>query len=114
MRDMLPAEPLKKECAIVNLDSFGQPGTHWVCFIKDNNSVFYFDSYGYYPPSELEEYLNNCKIYYNTSKIQNYDDPPICGYLCIEVLRRYSCGENFNQIIVDMINNKYLWTSWFS
>lgn len=112
MRDYLPNVPRQIECGIINLDDSGSSGTHWTCYMKNNNNVFYFDSYGYYPPKELEQYFINQKIVYSSSKIQNFNDPPICGHLCLETLR-LSQNKDFNEIEKILTENKYTWLSWF-
>lgn len=87
MRDKLPTHVFKNECAIINLDEFKGSGTHWVCYYKKNNCVYYFDSYGNLrPPLELINYLGSrVKILYNYKRHQNYDTI-ICGHLCIRFL----------------------------
>ena len=56
MRNDLPRRPLKRECGILNLDGVSGRGTHWVCWYRNNNDKFYFDSFGVQPPNELIEY----------------------------------------------------------
>jgi len=69
LRDNLPKKPRKKECGIFNLDDTSGNGTHWVCWYKDSDKKYYFDSYGLIPPSELVQYLRS-PILYNTEQIQ--------------------------------------------
>lgn len=87
MRNTLPIKPNKIECAILNLDILENPGTHWVAYIKKNNNVTYYDSFGALkPPKELVDYLGkNVKILYNNEKYQNYNQIN-CGHLCLEFL----------------------------
>lgn len=87
MRNSLPkTKPKSHECAIVNLDDYSGPGTHWVSFQKDNNNCIYFDSFGNLrPPTELINYLGNIKIEYNYQKYQNFNTI-ICGHLCLKFL----------------------------
>lgn len=92
MKDELPLKPHKNECGILNLNNSYQNGSHWVAWFKKGNFKFYFDSYGdTNPPKELIKYLGKDNIYYNEDRIQNYDDPPICGHLCLIFL------ENLNK-----------------
>lgn len=115
MRDMLPDKINKTECGIINLDSILSSGTHWTCYFKRGNHVVYFDSYGdARPPKELVKYLNATNLEYNTDRIQLYSDPPICGHLCLEVLRRLSNGESPNNIFHNIKESKYDFTSWFN
>jgi hypothetical protein len=91
MRDTLPKNPKRNECVILNLDNSKQRGTHWVAYIKQNNIVTYFDSFGALkPPQELVNYLGNkVKIYYNYEKFQNYSQIN-CGHLCLQFLYKNS------------------------
>lgn len=112
---MLPEKPNQTESGIINLDSILSSGTHWTCYFKNNNSAVYFDSYGdVKPPKELVKYLNVTNLEYNTDKIQNYNDPPICGHLCLEFLKQISNYENINNILHKIKDNKYDFTSWFN
>lgn len=87
MRDTLPQYPRKNECGIVNLDSNKNHGSHWVAYIKSNNIVDYFDSFGNLkPPKELVKYFGKgVKILYNNDRYQNFNQSN-CGHLCLEFL----------------------------
>lgn len=87
MRDRLPTSPRSTECGIINLDDFDGTGTHWVCYYKKKQSVYYFDSFGNLkPPLELINYLGSrVTILYNYKRYQSYDTV-ICGHLCIQFL----------------------------
>lgn len=88
MRDELPTHPLKKECGVINLDISSNPGSHWVAYVKYNNYVEYFDSYGNLkPPLELIKYLGP-KVHYNYDNIQR-DHPFNCGHLCLIFLENF-------------------------
>lgn len=88
MRDELPSKPYKNECGILNLNTSNQNGSHWVAWYKNDNFKFYFDSYGdANPPKELVKYLGEDNLCYNDRRYQDYNDPPICGHLCLEFLK---------------------------
>ena len=89
MRDKLPTSMWKNESAIVNLDDSYGPGTHWVCYKKIQDVVYYFDSFGNIPPPrELMKYFNKTsKVFYNESREQPANSS-ICGHLCLEFLRQ--------------------------
>lgn len=112
MRDLLPKNVSKNECGIVNLDSYKGFGTHWVCYYKKDKIKYYFDSYGGKPPKELVKYLGKDNIFMNDSQIQNYDDPPICGHLCVYVLNELN-KERFDNIINNLLLNKYGFGKYF-
>lgn len=94
MRDNLPnSRPWKYESMIVNHDSIENNGTHWTCFVKTCNDVFYFDSFGNLPPPlELIKYLGSeCSLYINTKQYQKFDTI-ICGHLCLSFINEYYHG----------------------
>ena len=87
MRNALPkGGPRKHESAIFNLDHEKGLGTHWIVFIKKDNEVIYFDSFGNLrPPSDLFKYLGVASIKYNHERYQNYNTF-VCGHLCLKFL----------------------------
>lgn len=117
MRQLLPIDegPAVYECGIINLGDIHSSGTHWTCYIKDGDNKFYFDSFGNAkPPRELVKYLGAKGLVYNTIRIQEFDDPPICGHLCLEVLRRHTNRERWVDIERTLRRNKYAWKTWLS
>lgn len=88
MRDELHKQkPWEKECAIVNLNSSSENGSHWVAYCKKDKNVLYFDSFGNLkPPPELCTYFNECNILYNHSPFQSYNATD-CGHLCLKFLK---------------------------
>lgn len=87
MKDVLPKYMWVNETAIVNLDNTTGPGTHWVCYKKLNDIVYYFDSFGNLPPPlELQKYFSGVKrIMYNYDRLQNFNSS-VCGHLCLDFL----------------------------
>ena len=63
MKDALPSKIWKNETGIVNLDNSDGPGTHWVCYKKLLDNMYYFDSLGnLQPPKELQHYFETSKM----------------------------------------------------
>lgn len=91
MRDRLPKKPFINECAIVNLDSIHGLGTHWVAYCKQQNSIYYYDSFGNLPPPlELVRYFgSNSNIYFNNFKYQK-NNTSVCGQLCLTFLNHFN------------------------
>ena len=54
----------------VNIDNGSRGGTHWTCFIVEDNKSFYFDSFGGQPDKILLNQLPKPIIYHNY-KIQD-------------------------------------------
>lgn len=101
MRDALPkGGALPRERGIVNLDDEANPGSHWTAYQACPESLLYFDSYGLPPPQELVHYLRKkhpvpIPLHYSTFRLQRPSDGPICGHLCINVLRQLATGRDF-------------------
>lgn len=115
MREMLPESVRDNECGILNLGDLYSQGTHWTCYVKNNNTKLYFDSFGdAYPPVELVRYLGGGDgLVYNDVRIQQFEDPPICGHLCLELLRLQDQGVDWKTAIDIIRDDKYVWRSWF-
>ena len=89
-RDRLP-QPIRHGSYIINmeaeLDDRGRPnpGSHWVALYIDHKmDAYYFDSFGFAPPSDVEEYCQNLKhpLKYSTKEIQSIDSK-VCGYYAL-------------------------------
>ena len=89
MRNELPSGgPLENESAVVNLDDAEGAGTHWVCYRKLGQKVWYFDSFGdLQPPLDIMRYLNVPEVMYNYQRYQDFGTH-WCGHLCLKFL----CG----------------------
>ena len=99
MKDELPSQPWNEESAIVNLNNKDQPGSHWVCYVKQGNQVRYFDSFGGVPPPlEISRYLSGCQISYNRLRHQRYSQQN-CGQLCVRFLRGELRNNNNRRLI---------------
>lgn len=101
MRDTLPKKIRRNECAIVNMDGIEGEGTHWTAYIKRDNEIIYFDSYGSLPPPpELIRYFHsgnesNIELIYNYDVIQNFNSYR-CGHYCLLFLYNYFLSSNKN------------------
>ena len=89
MRDTLPGKSRKNESAIVNLDISTNSGTHWVAYVKKDNIIRYYDSFGVSPPSELLRYWGRkCTVLANHEQDQRLDQV-ICGHLCLKFINKH-------------------------
>ena len=105
MRDTLPKKPNKIECAIVNLNTSKQTGSHWVSYYKNGFQRIYFDSFGQITPIEIQNYLKSPKerggiavIQRNTDIVQPFNST-ICGHLCLFVLKALTNGWTFQKVL---------------
>jgi hypothetical protein len=115
MRQALPEKAHAVECGIINLDDLNSNGTHWTCYLKNGDETIYFDSYGdSKPPKEFVRYIGPDGIKYNSYGFQTFNDPPICGHLCLEVLRLLDSDiHNWDSTERILLSDKYEWLSWF-
>lgn len=58
---------------------------HWVCLEVEKNKVYYFDSFGTPPPTEISK-KTKLPIYYNDKQIQDIDTN-FCGQYCLYFLK---------------------------
>lgn len=97
----------KHECLILNIDSSSNDGTHWTCLLIKGNVCYYFDSFGFPPPTEVEHYCSEItKRYYNTFEIQK-PHQVICGHFCIYALYRLSNGCDFYSVLDELYRYNY-------
>ena len=83
---------------ILNLDDNTGSGTHWVCLYIKNNSCYFFDSFGFAPPLEIQDFCSGKDLYYNTFKLQRPNEI-VCGQLSLYVLFYLSQGISFEAIL---------------
>ncbi len=108
MSDELPKKPKKNECGIINLESSKLDGSHWCCWWKHGDDMYYFDSYGIKPSKQIEKYLKSAKmidtdlkpnIEFSTFQLQTFNDST-CGEWCLYVLNKLSKGEDYQDIMI--------------
>jgi hypothetical protein len=96
----------KNECFTLNLDHSNNTGTHWTCVFVKSGTCYYFDSFGFPPPKEVEDYLHKFdKRYYNSFEIQKINQV-ICGHFCIYVLAKLNRGNDFYEILDELYNQQ--------
>ena len=114
MRDTLLINPKKVECAVVNLNTSNEIGSHWVCLAKIGKSRIYFDSFGQDVPLEIMKYLKTSKEYKNGVAViaRNTDivqrvNTYVCGYLCLFVLTSLTREHLSYQQVLDKLNDGF-------
>ena len=101
MRDELKnLKPCNTECGILNLNLSNEPGSHWVCWFKNSNNKYYFNSFGLPPPKELVDYLGS-PILYSTFQLQEMNDQN-CGKWCLIVLKNLDEGADYTELILSL------------
>jgi hypothetical protein len=83
MRDEIK-DNLTHGFSVINLDTSKNEGTHWTCVLYEPLTSYYFDSFGFYAPEELEEVIKPYE--YNDKDIQDLDSEA-CGYYCIAFIK---------------------------
>lgn len=96
--------PLKKECGILGSKTSKENDLHWTCWWKNGETKYYYDSFGLTPAREIVRYLKS-PITYSTFQIQQFNDTN-CGEWCIYVLNRLNNGDNYEDIVLDVVNDK--------
>lgn len=75
---------------IINLDTSKNEGTHWTACYSHPLKSYYFDSYGFIPPLELEKKIK--PYIYNDKDIQDWNSEA-CGWFCIAFIK-FLCDKN--------------------
>lgn len=69
---------------IINLDTSDNSGTHWTALYYHPLNSYYFDSFGFVPPLEVEEKIK--PYLYNNTDIQDFNSKA-CGWYCIAFIK---------------------------
>ena len=105
MRDQInKLKQLNQECGILGSKTSREDSMHWTCWWKNGKQKYYFDSFGLLPTKEIIRYLKS-PIIYSTFQIQQFNESN-CGEWCIHVLNRLNNGDQYIDIILNLINNK--------
>ncbi len=76
MKDEIPTD----------LNSY-ENGSHWTCFIKDKNNVYYYDSFGVVMPQNAYDiFVKNVDDIFYVDKNDQFLDSTSCGWWCIAFL----------------------------
>lgn len=87
-KDQLPKRKMRG-LFVVNIGDAATGGTHWTCFSTISQSVYYYDSYGAPPPTEVDQYIKitTGKNRYTINKIQVQSlGATYCGWFAIAAL----------------------------
>ena len=109
MQDTLPQYPFNVESVIVNFNTSSQPGRHWVCYYRNKKERICLDSYGQIIPMKIQRYLKTDsefdrgkEIIQSNTDIVQAASTPVCGHLCLFVLKSLTNGEEFQSILNHM------------
>ncbi|MBA42875.1 MAG: hypothetical protein CMF62_02560 [Magnetococcales bacterium] len=103
---------------VINLDRYHQGGSHWVSAYADLNKgdIFFFDSYGTRPETEIRKFLRRiekfCKskgIVHTTVKHNKYRHQygdGACGLYSMAFIYRLLKGDTFEEIIQEKVDDK--------
>lgn len=109
---------------VINLDKYGENGSHWVSLYSDLNKkkIYFFDSLGKKPKNKIKEFIiklynqmntNNYKSKYNNKKsIFRYNKnvhqlgPSECGVYSIRTIIHLLEGQTFTKVSNDIIRDE--------
>ena len=69
---------------IINLENSNGSGTHWTSLFYHPLNSYYFDSYGFVAPLEVEQKIKPYK--YNDAEIQDFNSKA-CGYYALAFIK---------------------------
>ena len=99
-------------CAIINLNTSNEPGSHWVCVFDgpSQEEVVYFDSFGVGPPKQIQKFMNKCakksgkKMVYSSMQLQTLNTSS-CGWWCMYILTHLDKGYTYDDLLNEMNPN---------
>lgn len=102
--------------AIINLDSYGEPGSHWVSLFVSfmTKEIFFYDSYGVPPDPNITNFMKRvcsfkimdgkCVTRYN--KIQHQFGNTECGVFCLNfIVNMLKSPNSFNTLMNRPLND---------
>lgn len=105
--DNIPYPPINFPSAyIINEDDHNKKGSHWICiFVKDINTVNYFDSFAKTPIYNIQIFLNK----FNTVISNPYPFQTIfskfCAHFCIYIIHSLCLHSTYNQVLNRLYNS---------
>jgi len=101
MKDQLP-DKLERGSYVINLQSSKEGnGTHWVCLYYTPNFSYYYDSYGFIAPLEVQNKIT--PYMYNDLEIQDIDSTA-CGFYCVAFILYLNKKMNIEKAFLEFIN----------
>lgn len=101
MKDQLP-DRLQRGSYVINLQSSKDGnGTHWVCLYYTPNFSYYYDSYGFIAPLEVQNKIT--PYMYNDLEIQDIDSTA-CGFYCVAFVLYLNKKMNIEKAFMEFIN----------
>ena len=101
MKDQLP-DKLERGSYIINLQSSKEGnGTHWVCLYYTPNYSYYYDSFGFVAPLEVQKKI--IPYMYNDLEIQDIDSTA-CGFYCVAFVLYLNKKMNIEKAFMEFIN----------
>lgn len=116
---------IRKIGVVFNLDAHDEPGSHWVALYSDFNKgeVYYYDSYGIFPPKEVKILMDRLsiqgskikgkpfKLYHNHVRHQFKNSE--CGVYSMHFITEFLNDKSYQEIIEnrvpdDLMNKKRL------
>ena len=117
-RDMFPYKTIKHATnttfCIVNLDNYGEPGSHFIAIVKHKSALYIYDSLGNQKHYDMLQPLlqtlcqqQNLKLWTNLKQHQSYKSNA-CGYFCTWFILFFYFKKNcitFNNIDKHIMKN---------
>jgi len=97
-KDLLRNKSPDGKFYIINLqNSNAGNGSHWVAITDFDGRCLYVDSYGIFPPPEIEAFMSRSKNSvrkYSDDQLQEIDSSR-CGYFCIYVINSLLANKGY-------------------
>lgn len=75
---------MHKDGCIINYQSTGEAGSHWIALRRFGGTLYHFDSLGFPPDEKVEEYLTDTGLELASEPIRlQRDESHYCGHYCL-------------------------------
>lgn len=90
---------------VLNLDSEGEKGSHWVgVFMPQPQFIWYFDSYGFGPNECVLDSLGNFTKFVRNAYMFQTRKSTCCGFYACYFIYKCSLGMHIEEIIGDLLS----------
>jgi hypothetical protein len=102
-KDNVPASMWKKKgYAVINLDDHHSGGTHWCCLIL-GNSNYYIDSFGFAPPTQIDNGMKRTKrpSYFSDIQLQDKSSSSCGWFSCAIAIECVTKNRPVSDVLLD-------------
>ena len=87
-------EKIKDGANVINVDEYGDVGTHWIALYCNRSEIVYFNGFGVeHVSEEIKEFIGNKNIKPSIFRVQP-NNSVMCEYFCTRLIDFMIAGKN--------------------